>query len=149
MPIHKNLIELGLLELVELRRSQGEPRLFPRLERSKAKKTYTETFSKRFTRYRKDNKIYDENRDFHSFRTTFNQALVDTECLETQQHYLMGHVDNSVGVKHYTPKGFPTAKLHQRVNAVEIDISMIRRPFEKELPAKVAVPGSHLRVVDA
>lgn len=34
--VHKNLIELGLLERVTLRKRVGEPRLFPWIARSKA-----------------------------------------------------------------------------------------------------------------
>lgn len=39
VPIHKNLLALGFMRLVNLRKQQGEPRLFPWIKRSKAKKT--------------------------------------------------------------------------------------------------------------
>jgi hypothetical protein len=85
VPIHDNLLKLGFMHLVALRRREGEPRLFPWLERSQSKKTFTERFSKRFTRYRKDNNIYEAKRDFHSFRTTFNDLLVLGERLDSHR----------------------------------------------------------------
>nr|WP_309502372.1 site-specific integrase [uncultured Roseovarius sp.] len=129
VPIHRNLIELGLMRLVEERRRAGEPRLFPWLERSANKMTFTETFSKRFTRYRKDNKCYDPQRDFHSFRTTFNHLLIELECQDSHRKYLMGHVERDVNITNYNPHGFAKKTLHKWVNMIEIDISMIRKPY--------------------
>lgn len=129
IPIHDNLLKLGFMELVAMLERAGEPRLFPWLERSESKKTYTETFSKRFTKYRKDYGIYDAQRDFHSFRTTFNHLLIQTECPDTQRRALMGHVERDVGITNYNPGGFALALLRKRVNSVRVDISMIRPPF--------------------
>jgi integrase len=129
IPVHPNLIALGLLELVELRRRQGEPRLFPWLERSAAKKTFTETFSKKFTTYREKHKIYKKGLDYHAFRTTFNQALVRVRCLDSVRQYLKGHAENDVGIRHYTPEGFATSELLEQVTAIAYDVSMVRRPF--------------------
>lgn len=138
IPVHENLIALGFLELVAQRRREGEPRLFPWLERSAAKETLTETFSKAYTRYRKDHGIYDPQRDFHSHRTTFNDALVEAECPDTQRRYMMGHVERDVGIVHYKPRKFSMKLLKKRLNAVRIDISMIRRPFPPMAAQNVA-----------
>lgn len=129
IPVHPNLIELGLGELLAQRRRNGQVRLFPWLARSKNKSTFTENFSKTFTKYRKDNAIYWDNCDFHSFRTTFNVALIRTECLDTQRRYLMGHVESDVGIKNYNPDGFSEILTQKRVAAVEVNISMVRKPF--------------------
>jgi len=132
VPVHRNLIELGFMVLVERLRKNGELRLFPYLERSANKKTYTENFSKRFTAYRRKHGLYDPQRDFHSFRTTFNVKLIETECLDSQRRYIVGHTDTDVGIRHYAPTGFSKALLQKRVDAVEIDITAIRRPFGPE-----------------
>ncbi|WP_412508257.1 hypothetical protein [Roseovarius sp. SYSU LYC5161] len=145
IPVHQNLIDLGLLELVALREHDGEPRLFPWLERSKAKKTFTEIFSKRFKDYRKRQKVYKENMDFHALRTTFNQGLVHTSCSDTSRRYLMGHVEHDVGITSYTPDGFAISDLLERVNAIEIDISMIRHPFHTGAAAEVTQLDAHRR----
>jgi hypothetical protein len=129
VPIHENLLELGFMQLVANLARAGEPRLFPWLERSESKMTYTETFSKRFTRYRQEHKIYDAQTDFHSFRTTLNHLLIQAECPDTQRRALMGHVERDVGITNYNPGGFALAQLRKRVNSVAIDISMIRAPF--------------------
>ncbi len=46
----------------------------------------------------------------------------------------MGHVDRDVGTTNYNPDGFSKKLLVQDVNAIQIDISMIRRPFEDAKP---------------
>jgi hypothetical protein len=43
VPIHPILIELGLLKLVELRRQQGQSRLFPHLKRGAVKGKFSES----------------------------------------------------------------------------------------------------------
>lgn len=131
VPIHDNLLKLGLMKLVALRQREEEPRLFPWIERSQNKKTFTETFSKRFTRYRQNHKIYDKQRDFHSLRTTFNHLLIVAECPDTQRRALMGHVERDIGIVHYNPHGFSEKQLQQRVNSIEVDISMIRPSFDE------------------
>lgn len=131
VPIHDNLLKLGLMKLIALRQREDEPRLFPWIERSQNKKTFTETFSKRFTRYRQDHKVYDKQRDFHSLRTTFNHLLIVAECPDTQRRALMGHVERDIGIVNYNPHGFSEKQLQQRVNAIEVDISMIRPPFDE------------------
>lgn len=61
----------------------------------------------------------------------------------------MGHVDRDVGIQHYNPKGFSNRNLQRRVNAVKIDISLVRRPFTEAAPAGAASVAKHLRVVEA
>ncbi|WP_177190346.1 site-specific integrase [Tranquillimonas rosea] len=143
IPIHDNLLKLGFMQLVAMLKRAGEPRLFPWLERSKTKKTYTETFSKRFTRYRHEHRIYDAQRDFHSFRTTFNHLLIQAERQDSHRRALMGHVERDVGITNYNPGGFSMTTLRDCVNAVVIDVSMIRSPFGDVASASVTDLGSH------
>ncbi len=51
IPLHQALIDLGLPQLVELRREQGMSRLFPEMNRSKSKGTLSAIMSKRFGYY--------------------------------------------------------------------------------------------------
>ena len=143
IPIHDNLLKLGFMQLVAMLERAGEPRLFPWLARSENKKTYTETFSKRFTRYRQDHKIYDAQRDFHSFRTTFNHLLIQAECPDSQRRALMGHVERDIGITNYNPGGFALKKLRKRVNSVVVNISMIRPPFATVGSAHVTDLAAH------
>jgi integrase len=116
VPIHQNLIDLGFLILVEKRKHDGEERLFPWLQRSASKETFTENFSKKFTRYRQDFSCYDSQRDFHSFRTTFNHLLIESRCFDSHRRYIMGHVDRDVGITNYNPDSFSKALLLDDVN---------------------------------
>jgi hypothetical protein len=143
IPIHDNLLKLGFMQLVAGLARAGEPRLFPWLERSKTKETYTETFSKRFTRYRQDHKIYEKQRDFHSFRTTFNHLLIQARCQDSHRRALMGHVERDIGITNYNPGGFSMEILRDCVNSVLVDVSMIRSPFAVVASAKVADLVSH------
>ncbi|MGK7663550.1 MULTISPECIES: tyrosine-type recombinase/integrase [unclassified Marinovum] len=143
VPIHDNLLRLGFMQLVALRRREGEDRLFPWLERSQSKKTLTENFSKRFTKYRKDHKIYDPQRDFHSFRTTFNDLAILAERQDSHRRAIMGHVEHDVGITNYNPSGFSMKTLRDCVNAVDIDVSMIRSPFAEAASASVTELSAH------
>ncbi|MGX9847121.1 site-specific integrase [Limimaricola litoreus] len=143
IPIHDNLLKLGFMQLVAMLERAGEPRLFPWLERSENKKTYTETFSKRFTRYRQDHKIYDAQRDFHSFRTTFNHLLIQAERQDSHRRALMGHVEHDIGITNYNPGGFSMATLRDCVNSVVVNISMIRSPFASVGSAHITDLAAH------
>ena len=48
LPIHQNLITLGLLDLVAMRRREGEDRLFPHLTRGKKPENPVREFHKGF-----------------------------------------------------------------------------------------------------
>jgi integrase len=144
LPIHRNLLALGLMDLVELRRRQGETHLFPNLTRGKTKDKFSENFTKRFTYYRKTNGCYFTDCDFHSFRTEFNSRLVAAGVQDTVRRYLMGHDENEVGIRHYLPMGFPMTLLRDVVDAIDIDISAIRRPFER---ADAAPKAANLRLI--
>lgn len=76
LPIHPQLIDLGLLKLVKLRKDQGHIRLFPFLNRGKQKGTSSANFSKNFGYYRRTNKCYWPGLDFHALRTTFHHDLL-------------------------------------------------------------------------
>jgi len=79
IPVHPQLIELGLLELVEMRRRQNQSRLSPHMTRGKTKGKFSENFSKTFTYYRQTNDCYWPGRDFHALRTTFHGDLMNRD----------------------------------------------------------------------
>jgi integrase len=76
VPVHRALLDLGLLDLVELRRAIGQGRIFTHLERGKNKEKIGDIFSKRFTHYRKRNDLYEAAKDFHGLRTDFQTRLL-------------------------------------------------------------------------
>ncbi|WP_243265237.1 site-specific integrase [Sulfitobacter sp. DSM 110093] len=138
IPIHANLIALGFLDFVAMRRREGEDRLFPHLTRGKNRKTLSENFTKDFTRYRKTHKVYDKRIDFHSFRTQFNVELIKARTDSELRHILMGHEMETVNLKHYGGDGHDLAYLQEVIQRVEIDVSMIQSPFAAGKKTKVS-----------
>lgn len=130
VPVHPNLIELGIEELIALRKKQGKVRLFPHLTRGKWKGTLSENFSKKFNYYRRTNKVYWAGLDFHAFRTTVNNFLMSDNGSDAIRRRLMGHAPLDEGEKSYA-QSLRITPLADRLASVVIDISMIRRPFDK------------------
>lgn len=138
IPIHSNLIALGFLDFVAMRRREGEDRLFPHQTRGKNRNTLSENFTKDFTRYRKAHGVYRDRIDFHSFRTQFNVEHIRARTDGELRHILMGHEMETVNLKHYGGDGHDLAYLQEVIEHVRIDISMIKDPFTSDRPAKVS-----------
>ncbi|MTH79345.1 tyrosine-type recombinase/integrase [Paracoccus aestuariivivens] len=137
IPIHKQLIELGFLELVERQRRLGHPRIFSRASRSKSQKaTYTANFTKSFAFYMRSVGCYDPRRDLHDLRTSFHSDLVAAKVPDTARRFLMGHANSDVGITNYLPEGFGLETLRDYIEMIRIDLSAIKQRFAKE-----AVPG--------
>lgn len=129
VPVHQALIDLGLLDLVRLRQAQGEARLFPYLTRGPKREKFSENYSRTFTRYRERAQIYDPQRDFHALRTTFNVELIRARVDSPIRKSLMGHKIHDVNWEHYSGEGYGLEHLRDVVNLIDIDTSMIRKPF--------------------
>lgn len=130
IPIHSQLIELGFLELVDRQRSLGKERIFDKVSRSKSSRlTFTANFTKNFTYYRKSREVYDERRDLHAMRTTFNSKMVSRAVPDTARRYLMGHRNDDIGIVNYLPEGFSLATLKAYVEQEQLDLSMVTRRF--------------------
>ena len=99
IPIHSELIRLGLLRYVESLRGRGEARLFPEL--SQHRDGYGHTVSKWFQRYRKRVGITDEGKVFHSFRHTVIDRLKQAGIPKEKIAALVGHEDGSVTFGRY------------------------------------------------
>lgn len=130
VPIHDALIRLGLVELIESRRMQGEQRLFPELERDKDREKLSTFFSEDFTAFRRKNSVYKERMDFHSFRKGVNQSLLDKGVPREIREALLGHKDSSINGKHYSD-GYPIGLLRDAISKLDFDVSMLRNPFKK------------------
>ncbi len=129
VPVHKNLIELGLLKHVEECRRKGQEWLFPEIERCAAKGRLSGTFTKTFGHYRIKQGVYDPRRDFHSLRTHFNVELKRAKCPLEIRKRLLGHKLRDITEEHYDPEGSPIEEYKEWVDGLEIDISHIRSPY--------------------
>jgi integrase len=128
VPIHPTLIELGLLKLVDLRRQEGQSRLFPHLKRGAVKGKFSEVFTKTFTRYRQEHDVYWPGLDFHAFRTTCNGDLMNPGKSDAVRCIIMGHEVQDEGARSYR-QGLGFRTLHERICEVTVDVSMIVSPF--------------------
>ncbi|MBC2835162.1 tyrosine-type recombinase/integrase [Paragemmobacter straminiformis] len=136
IPLHSSLIELGLLKLVDLRRTQGEVCLFPHLAKG-SRDTLGAAISKEFTEYRRKHDVYVKRKDFHSFRKSVNQRLIELNLSREIRYALLGHTNNDVNVKHYSD-GFPIEQLKEGIEQIDFDISMVLKPFGTPEAGKVA-----------
>ncbi|WP_168176856.1 tyrosine-type recombinase/integrase [Thioclava sp. F36-7] len=137
VPIHDRLIELGLIDLLARRRDAGATWLFEGLERSRSRNKFSGVFTKMFTDFRKENGLYRELMDFHSFRKGFNQAMVDEDFSGEKRCAILGHVNNGINMRHYSD-GFSLSAKASAVNSVDFDTSMLRNPFLDAKNAKVS-----------
>ncbi len=144
IPVHPELERLGLLELVNLRRNEGEPRLFPDLKRGKHKETFTELFTKEFTKYRQAHGVYWRGLDFHALRTTFHHCLMDNLVPGYVKRALMGHRKLDEGEQSYAQGGISMKTLHKVVSDISFDLTKVQSPFPHR---NLGEMEGHLRVV--
>lgn len=99
IPIHPELVRLGLLERVKNLRDQRQLRFFPEL--TERRDGYGQTVSKWFGRYRKRCGITEEGKVFHSFRHTVVDRLKQADVPKEKIAALVGHEDDSVTFGRY------------------------------------------------
>jgi integrase len=143
VPLHQALIDLGLPQLVELRREQGMSRLFPDMNRSKSKGTLSAIMSKRFGYYIRSRGIKDEGLDFHALRTEFLVRLTRARVPDHVRKGLMGHDQTDVTHKNYFRAGERMSSLKDYIDRNDIDHSGVLSPFGRSIPLAQA----KLRVV--
>ena len=145
VPIHKKLVELGLLEFREHQKAQGHKKMFPDEKRSPAGKFAL--YSKRFGTFRKSvgaSPRHDkEFRDFHSFRYLVRTRLVEANVEEVIIDQIFGHLTpgQSIGATVYTKSDRLPAKFKAiRKLKYDIDFDKIRNwkhhRFHKDVEAR-------------
>jgi len=115
VPIHKQLVELGLLEYVDQLKNKGETRLFPELKAVRGK--YGHTPSKWYSKY-KQLKIVDHDRkSFHSFRHTAIDELRNEGVSDSIVKLIVGHADSSMTFGRYGSR-LPLKEMTVAVNKI-------------------------------
>jgi integrase len=92
VPIHEELIRLGLLTQIAALKAQGAMRLFPQLRGGGADGRLGHAYTKWFTRYRQDVGLYREGLDFHSFRHTATTLMHEADVQGAIIDRVTGHV---------------------------------------------------------
>jgi len=116
IPVHAELIRLGLLQYVEDLRGKGETRLFPEL--IERRDGYGQTVSNWFQRYRVRCGITEDGKVFHSFRHTVIDRLKQAGIAKEKIAALVGHEDDSVTFGRYG-KDFAPSIMALVVSAID------------------------------
>jgi len=103
IPIHNDLVNVGLIEFKERQEEKGSQRLFPDAALS-GDGTYSSAFSKWFSRYLKKIDIKTDKTSFHSFRHNmkdfFRVAGISDELSEHYLGRLTGRTGEAYGSGH-------------------------------------------------
>lgn len=124
IPVHAELVRLGLLGYVDELRTANETRLFPELKLQRD--GYGQTVSKWFQRYRRQCGIRDDGKVFHSFRHTVIDRLKQADVPKEKIAALVGHEDDSVTFGRYG-KDYSLAAMSEVVAA--LDLTRITKPI--------------------
>ncbi len=101
VPAHDQLIRAGLVEYVARIRDGGSERLWPDLNKSPGTRKWGSAYSKAFGRARRRVGISDRRVNFHSLRSTFTTALLNSGCPLERVDYLLGHAPSGTTLKAY------------------------------------------------
>lgn len=121
VPIHHELIRLGLLDYVADRRRNGDARIFPNMQPGGADGRLGHGFTKWFTRYRRDAKVYEPGRDFHSFRHSATTFLHQGGASDSIVDRLTGHT--TPGETSRYNKASNLSQLKEAIDAIDIGVT--------------------------
>ncbi len=116
VPVHQELVELGLLKYHANKKSQGEKRLFPLAERNERGQMIA-GFSRDFPRYLTRIGLKDgRGLSLYSFRHGAADALRRAGYLDEQFGFILGHTAGTMTQRYGT---LPQGMLKQRVELVD------------------------------
>lgn len=126
VPVHHELIRLGLLDVVAAR-GRAHPKeapLWPSFAPPIDPKT--KAWTKWFGRYLGQHVVHDPAKTFHSFRHTFKRACREAGVSEEVHNALTGHAGGGVGRRYGRERradgtldcGIPLIRLHTEINRV-------------------------------
>ena len=141
VPIHDELLKLGLWEYVQELKTKGHTRLFEELERKKSSDKYSHNFSKWFNRHLQDylgikGNAKDGAKVFYSFRHTFINYCVQHSIEDKFFERVVGHKvsGNAFTLGHYAKAMSPKTLKAEVLDKMdfEIDLSHLRgNPFAR------------------
>lgn len=127
IPIHPELVRIGLLDLVAQRRKERGGRLFPDAKRGEDG-YYSSVFSKWANRWLDSVGVKTKKTVLYSLRHNFKDALREADVDEPKQKQLMGHADPSMSGRYGA--GYSTRALHEAVSRVSypgLDLRQLHR----------------------
>jgi integrase len=124
IPLHSQLIAIGLLDFVKVAKKSGETRLFPELKPGGADGRLGHSYTKWFTRYRRSIKLYRKGLDFHSFRHSATTFLHTAGVQRTLIDQLTGHATPGETTRYTKRSSLP--QLKEAIEALSIGVDLSR-----------------------
>lgn len=114
VPIHQTLVDLGFLGHVQMMREQGRKRVFPDVKLGSAG-TYSDPFSRFFSRYLEELQVKTSKKSFHSFRHNFKDAC-RVAGAESVMDVLQGHSEKGMSSRY--GDGYELPRLNEGLQKV-------------------------------
>ncbi|KQO73445.1 site-specific integrase [Methylobacterium sp. Leaf89] len=131
VPIHSELIRLGLLAHIDKQRRVRQPRVFPGLERGGADERLGHAFTKWFTRYRRDVGVYRVGLDFHSFRHTATTLMHQAGVMPSVIDHVTGHATAGETARYTKRSTLPQLQTAIETIAIGVDLSQLYTAVHK------------------
>ena len=127
IPIHSQLIAIGLLNIVNTYKKSGEKRLFPDLKPGGADGRLGHSYTKWFTLYRRNIKLYRKGLDFHSFRHSATTFLHTADVQRTLIDQLTGHTTQGETTRYTKRTNLPQLKEAIEKLKIGVDLSYLHK----------------------
>lgn len=122
VPVHSQLIRLGLLDRIQAQKKAGEALLFSDLTPGGADKRLGHAFSKWFARYRQDVGLYRRGLDFHSFRHTATTLMQRAGVGIAAIDELTGHATPGETARY--SHGMTMQQLADAIEAIKVELPL-------------------------
>ena len=117
VPLHPELQRLGFLNYVEVAAPNPDDRVFPQLQPGGSDYKFGHSFTKWWSRYRREVGVYKQGMDYHAFRAGVATQLAGLAVPLEVRNELLGHEGKSVDERNYQ-KGFPLKLLAEAIARV-------------------------------
>jgi integrase len=122
IPIHSELLSIGLLDHVKKTIAFGHERLWPEFKRG-TYGSYSAGYSKWFSHYKIRTGIADPKKTFHSFRHTFIDQLKQLDVPDGKIQELVGHANHSITTGRYG-KPYRPAALKEIIESLSYELDL-------------------------
>lgn len=122
VPVHTELISLGLLAYADDQRKTGKERLFPNLQPGGPDDRLGHSYSKWFSRYRQETGLFVTGRDFHSLRHSATTFMSRAGVQHTVIDAVTGHA--TAGETARYDKGLTVANLKAAIETIDIGVDL-------------------------
>lgn len=116
IPVHAELKRLGIIDVVEARKRGNVGRLFPEFQRAKDDHSWSKTFSKHFTRFRRSIGCTRKGITFHSLRHNVEDALRNADVRKEVRDAVQGHGETGISREYGT--GYYLTTLNEAVQKI-------------------------------